>query len=225
MALGLIGLLLVVGAGFVYFSQTGQRQALQRQLATARQALEQDRKQVAQQAAYAAAYAAAQQELSVLEKEVVPSEFIATLLDQVEDLAREANLRVGAFQPVEPPPKPKVPEEEEEKKAAQVAEEEPTFPSHEVDLTLHGDFNAVLTLLERLQQFRKAMGLERLEIKSNPGSVENPAEVNAMLHLIVYEMAPGEPAKNGQKEAKHHYSRGRVARRVLEGDRRPPYDP
>lgn len=197
----------------VYHRQARKLGELQQEVAENENALQEEQALLQEQGQILAAYQDAQRELSVLEERLIPEEFSATFLRQLEQQAQAVQVRVKSVgyqaQPETPAPPAPAPKEEGKKKEG--GEEEPpkteetkqptTYPQHRFQLVLTGDYEHLLQFLARLPQFPKPFEIQSMELRSVETEEEKKlGYLNASLGVVVYEMdrGLGSPQEDGR---------------------------
>jgi len=197
----------------VYHRQARKLRELKQEVAESETALREEQALLQEQGQILAAYQDAQRELSVLEERLIPKEFSATFLHQLEQQAKAVQVRVKSVgyqaQPEAPaPPTPAPKEEAGEKEAGGGGEEggegeegpketketkpPTTYPQHRYQLVLTGDYEHLLQFLARLPQFPKLFEIRSMELRSVETEEEkNLGYLNASLGIVLYEMDRG----------------------------------
>lgn len=104
-------------------------------------------------------YADTQKQIQYLETSVTASEYVPTMLKQMEDLAKQVNLKVSAVRPtMEPAPKPPA-----DKEARKTFKTWPYDKIH-VDMDVSGSYWNVARMLFQLTEFPKIMSVEAVQV-------------------------------------------------------------
>lgn len=173
----------VFASGGLFFWQTGQIAEAEKQVA-AKQAQVSDGEKITRRLqTVEATYNATQNQIKYLETSVTASEYVPTMLKQMEDLAHQTNLKVAAVRPtLEPAPKP--PADKEARKTFK------TWPYDKIhiDMDVAGSYWDVAKMLYRLTEFPKIMSVESVTVTPETGSsaqkvVVGPPQLNVKLKL------------------------------------------
>ncbi len=158
----LLGLVLLGGVG-LWMWQKGEVDALQKQVEAKQEQVADGRRIAGRLLATEKAYADTREQLHFLETSVTASEYVPTLLRQMEGLAKSVNLQVGAVRPkLEPAPAPPA-----DKEARKSFVPWPYDKIH-VDMEVRGTYWDVAKLLYRLTEFPKILAVESVQVQ--PGT-------------------------------------------------------
>ena len=158
---GLLGAGLIGGAG-LYVWQSGELNELQKQVTARQEKVASGQKIASRLVASEAAYADVQRQIRYLETSVTASEYVPTLLRQMEGLAKSVSLQVGAVRPkLEPAPLP--PSDAEARKKFVPW----PYDKIHIDMEVRGTYWNVAKLLYRLTEFPKIMAVESVQVQPN----------------------------------------------------------
>ncbi len=168
----LITLLLSVGSLYLpYRSYTLVQETLEEK----RKELEQAQQATSQLRLVQEQYEKAKRDLQFLERGVSQAEYIPTMLQQIEQTAKNLNLKIVAIRPQQPSQNS---QEEEKEKAKKPYEEQP------IEISLQGNFWSLMRFLKQLDEYPKILAIQTLQVQSKVQSQPNaPASVNPELEI------------------------------------------
>lgn len=124
-----------------------------------------------------------QLDLTHLELGVATAEYVPTLLQELEATGKQCGLEITGVRPM-PKQQKKKPSEEEEKKEVRKAYEE-----LDVEVRCRGEFNALMTFLQRLADFPKIVAVRYMslepKVKADALTLE-AIETNLVLRVYVF---------------------------------------
>jgi Tfp pilus assembly protein PilO len=159
---GAIGLCLASGAG-LYVVQTGKIATMRAEVQAARDKVENGEKVAQRLTQVEAEYAATRDKIRYLETSVSVSEYVPSLLKQVEQMGKSVSMKVDSVRPTfEPAPPPPADKEERKKWKPQ------PYDKVRIELQVRGSFWNVATFLYRLTEFPKILQVEKMRV--DPGT-------------------------------------------------------
>lgn len=160
----LLGMTFAGGAG-LYVWQSGQIAEAQKRVAAREEAARASERQAAQLSGLQAEQTAMRGELHFLEASVAPGEYVPTLLQQTEALAKSVHLQVAGIRPtLEPAPAPPA-----DKEKAKTFKAWPYDKIH-IDMEVRGGYWNVARLLYRLTEFPKILAVESVQVQPSAGA-------------------------------------------------------
>ncbi len=172
----------VVASGGLFFWQTGQITETEKQVVDKQAQVADGEKVTKRLQTVEVAYNTTQNQIKYLETSVTASEYVPTMLKQMEDLARQTNLKVSAVRPtMEPAPKP--PADKEARKTFK------TWPYDKIHIGMDvsGSYWDVAKMLYRLTEFPKIMSVESVSVTPMQADatkpVVGPPQLNVSLKL------------------------------------------
>ncbi len=184
---GLMGVVLVSTAG-LFTWQKGQIEDLKVQVAEKVGAVKESEQIARELTAVKATYETTRGELRFLETSVAANEYIPSLLQQVETLAKSVNLKVDAVRPgplEAPAPMPA------DKEARKTWKPQP-YSKQPIELQVRGTYWNVNKLLFRLTKFQKILAVESVRV-APPAAVYGKSPtltVNINLTGFIFPDAP-----------------------------------
>jgi len=184
---GMMGLVLVATVG-LFTWQKGQIDSLYIQVEQKRAAVKESEQIARELTAVKATYEVTRGELRYLETSVAANEYIPTLLQQVETLAKSVNLKVDAIRPgmlEAPAPMPA------DKEARKTWKPQP-YSKQPIELQVRGTYWSVNKLLFRLTKFQKILAVESVRVAPPPAVYgKSPVlTVNIALTGFIFPDAP-----------------------------------
>lgn len=160
---GTMGALLLASAG-LYFWQSGEIAALDKQVQDKQTQLAESEKIARDLEQVRQKNTDTRSQLRFLETSVTEGQYVPTLLHQTEDLAKSTNLQVAAIRPtLEPAPKPPADKEQAKKFKPQ------PYDKILIDMEVSGKYWDIAHMLYRLTEFPKILTVESMQVSpSNP---------------------------------------------------------
>lgn len=198
-------LLMIAELGFVIFFYAHQQKTVSdlRKQYTAKQSdLDQDRKMGDQLPIVAGKLQKDQDQLAHLENALSTKDYVPTLLVQLQKLAADTHNQITSVKPIPAPPPPPPPVNTpaggttangaapdskaaaDPKAAATPAE--PAYDKYQVELSIQGTYQNVMTFLLKLTTFPKIVGVEKFQVTSQPSKAGEPGLVTANLTFTAY---------------------------------------
>lgn len=178
---------LLAGAGVIYWQYTGYSELQTQVLAAEKQVAESrtiaDRLGKAQEQ-----YINISQKLQHLELSVSERAYIPTLLKQLETTAKSHRLTVLSVRPASAQPQPKAQSENEDQKKDE-GKKKPAEPYEKqvIDVSVRGQFWDIMRFTEDLTRFPKILSVERVQLRPRQRRDPNdPFEVEAQFTLTAF---------------------------------------
>lgn len=187
---GLITLCVVVllaGAGVIYWQYTGYSELQTRVQAAEKQVTES--RTIAERLGKAQEqYTNISQKLQHLELSVSERAYIPTLLKQLETTAKSHRLTVLSVRPANAQPQPKAQSENEDQKKDE-GKTKPAEPYEKqvIDVSVRGQFWDIMRFTEDLTRFPKILSVERVQLRPRQRKdPSDPFEVEAQFTLTAF---------------------------------------
>lgn len=179
--------ILLVGAGAIYWQYTGYT-ALQGRVQAAEKQVEEGRTIAQRMEQTQQRYHNTLQQLKHLEMSVSERAYIPTLLKQLESSAKSYQLTVLSVRPSNAQPAQKAQSESDDKKKDE-EQKKPAEPYEKqiIDVSVRGQFWNVMRFTEGLTQFPKILAVERVQLRPRQRKEpEDPFEVEAQFTLAAF---------------------------------------
>lgn len=177
---------LLLGAGGVYWQYTGYTQ-LQSQVQAAEKQVEEGKTIASRLEQTQQRYQQTAQQLQHLELSVSERAYIPTLLKQLEASARACQLRVLSVRPSQAPTAQKTQQEGEEDKQKENKKPADPYEKQVIDVSVRGQFWNVMRFTEGLTRFPKILAVERVQLRPNQRKEpDDPFEVEAQFTLTAF---------------------------------------
>lgn len=177
---------LLAGAGIVYWQYTGYSglqarvQAAEKQVAESRTIAERLGKAQEQ-------YTNISQKLQHLELSVSERAYIPTLLKQLEATAKSRRLTVLSVRPASAQPQPKAQSENEDQKKDEQKKPAEPYEKQVIDVSVRGQFWDIMHFTEDLTRFPKILAVERVQLRPRQRKdLGDPFEVEAQFTLTAF---------------------------------------
>lgn len=182
----LLILLGTVGATYFVFKQV---RAAQEQLQALSRQVEESRKASSRLQALRLQLHETQQEIHRLEQGVSPAHYVPTLLKQMEEMARQVQLKIIAVRPMAKP-KP-VGANQKESGASKEQEQPKPYDEQLIQVSVKGRFWNLMSFLKQLNFFPKVLAVQRMQITSKlePGQQVNP-ELEVQMEVKAFIFRP-----------------------------------
>lgn len=182
----LCAVVLLLGAGGIYWQYTGYAQ-LQSRVQAAEQQVEEGKTIASRLEQTQQRYQQAAQQLQHLELSVSERAYIPTLLKQLESSARACQLKVLSVRPAPAPAPQKTANEGEDQKQKENKKPPEPYEKQVIDVSVRGGFWNVMRFTEGLNRFPKILAVERVQLRPNQRKEPNdPFEVEAQFTLTAF---------------------------------------
>lgn len=191
LSLGLIGLFLVsVGSVYLPFSflQEAQQQTEERQ-----KQLEQARQSPQQLRILQQQLETAQRELRFLEEGVSQAAYIPTMLKQIEQVAKQLDMKIVAIRPQQNNQTNTATQNQQNRSEQQANTQQPAKKAYEeqlIEINLQGKFWSLTSFLKRLDEFPKILAVQTLnaqtKLKPEQESVNPDLDIRMTVKAFIF---------------------------------------
>jgi len=177
---------LLLGAGIVYWQYTGYT-ALQSRVLAAEKQVEEGRTIAQRLEQTQQQYQNISQKLQHLEMSVSERAYIPTLLKQLESSAKSYQLTVLSVRPANEQPAQKAQQEDGEQKRSEKKKPAEPYEKQVIDVSVRGQFWNVMRFTEGLTRFPKILAVERVQFRPRQRKdPTDPFEVEAQFTLSAF---------------------------------------
>jgi len=167
----LVTLLLSVGSLYLpYRGYTALSEALEEK----RKELEQSQQATSQLRLVQQTYEQTKRELQFLERGVSQSAYIPTMLQQIEQTAKNLNLKIVAIRPQQPTQNNPQEQKEKAKKS---------YEEQLIEISIQGNFWSLMRFLKQLDEYPKILAVQTVQIQSKTTNQPNQSATNPELEI------------------------------------------